>query len=90
MRVGAGGFDVDIRIPLGNLENDLTQTMRTLLNELLDDLAYIENRVKASSARIEVIANEDETIRRLLTIPCISALGATALAAAAGDGRRFS
>ena len=85
MRVGAGGFHADIRRHLGNLENDLTQTMRNLLN----DLAYIENRVNALSARIEVIANENETIRRLLTIPGIGALGATALVAAAGDGRQF-
>ncbi len=89
MRVGAGGFHADIRRHLGNLENDLTQTMRDLLNDLLDDLAYIEKRVKALSARIEAIANEDETISRLLTIPGIGALTATALVAAAGDGRQF-
>ena len=89
MRVGAGGFHADIRRHLGNLENDLTQNMRGLLNELLDDLAYIENRVKTLSAKIEAIANEDETIRRLLTIPGIGALGATALVAAAGNGHQF-
>ena len=90
MRVGAGGFHADIRRHLGNLGNDLTQTMRNLLNDLLDDLAHIENRVKALTARIEAIANEDETIRRLLTIPGIGALGATTLvAAAAGNGHQF-
>lgn len=89
MRVGAVGFHADIRRHLGNLENDLTQTMRDLLNDLLDDLAYIENRVKALGARIEAIANEDETISRLLTIPGIGALTATALVAAAGDGSQF-
>ena len=90
MRVGAGGFHADIRRHLGNLGNDLTQTMRNLLNDLLDDLAYSENRVKALTARIEAIANEGETIRRLLTIPGIGALGATALvAAAAGNGHQF-
>ncbi len=89
MRTGSGGFHADIRRHLGNCENDLTQTMRALLNDLLDDLACIENRVKTLSARIEAIANEDETIRRLLTIPGIGALTATALVAAAGDGRQF-
>ncbi|MFA9232167.1 MAG: IS110 family transposase [Microgenomates group bacterium] len=89
-RVGAGGFHADIRRHVGNLENDLAETMRDLLNDLLDDIAYIENRVKALSARIEAIANEDETISRLLTIPGIGALTATALVAAAGDGRQFS
>jgi transposase len=63
--------------------------MGALLNDLLNNLAYIENRVKALTARIETIAKEDETISRLLTIPWIGALGATALVAAAGDGRQF-
>ena len=85
-RIGAGGFHADIGRHLANPENDLTQNMRALLNDLLDDLAYIEGRVKALSASIEAIANEDATIRGLLTIPEIGALGATALVAAAGDG----
>lgn len=89
MRVAAGGFHADIQRHLANLENDLTQNMRAQLNDLLDDLAYIENRVKALSAKIEAIAKEDETISRLLTIPGIGALGATALVVAAGDGRQF-
>jgi transposase len=79
MRVGAGGVHADIRRHIGNLEDDLTQTMRDLLNDLLDDLACIENRVKALSARIDAIANEDETISRLLTLPGVGALTATAL-----------
>lgn len=83
------GFHADIRRHLGNWENDLTKPTRDLLNDLPDDLAYIEKRVKALSVRIEAIANEDETIRRLLTIPEIGALSATALVAAAGDGRQF-
>ncbi|MDB5657630.1 MAG: family transposase [Cypionkella sp.] len=89
MRIGAGAFHADIRRHLGNLNNDLTQNMRVLLTDLLDDLAYIENRVKALTSTIEAIAKEDETISRLLTIPGIGALSATALVAAAGDGLQF-
>ena len=89
MRVGAAGFHADIRRHIGNLENDLTQIMRDLLNDRLNDLAYIENRVKALSAWIDAIANEDETISRLLTIPGIGALTATALVVAAVDGSQF-
>jgi transposase len=89
MRIGAGGFHVDIRRHIANPDNDLTQNMRALLNDLLDDLAYIENWVKALSTKIEAIAKEDETICRLLTILGIGTLGATALVAAAGDGKQF-
>ena len=89
MQVGAAGFHADIRRHIGNLENNLTQIMRDLLNDRLDDLAYIENRVKALSAWIDAIANEDEAISRLLTIPGIGALTATALVVAAVDYSQF-
>ena len=39
MRGGGGSFHADIRRRLANAENDLTPTMRVLLEELLDDLA---------------------------------------------------
>ena len=55
----------------------------------MEDLAYIESRVKALCSKIEAIAHQDEKIRRLLTIPGIGPLGATALVAAAGDGKQF-
>jgi len=50
-------------------------------------LAHIETRVAELTKEIEAIAHSDETVRRLLTIPGIGALGATALVAAAGDVR---
>lgn len=89
MRVGAGGFHADIRRHLANEENDLTPTMRLLLGELLDDLAYIEGRIKTANCKVEAYAREDDTVSRLVTIPGIGALGSTALVAAAGDDRQF-
>lgn len=89
MRVGAGGFHADIRRHLANAENDLTPAMRVLLEELLDDLAYTEGRVKAVNAKVEAYAAEHETVSRLVTIPGIGPLGATAIVAAAGDGQQF-
>jgi len=85
MRVGAGGFNADIRRHLGNAENDLTPAMRVLLEELLDD----QGRIEAVNAKVEAYASEHEAVSRLVTIPGIGALGATALIAAAGDGRQF-
>jgi transposase len=85
MRVGAGGFHADIRRHLANAENDLTPAMRGLL----DDLAYVEGRSKTVNAKVEAYASEHEAVSRLVTIPGIGALGATALVAAAGDGRQF-
>lgn len=89
MRVGAGGFHADIRRHLANPENDLTATMRAPLEEFLDDLAYIEGRIKAVNGRVEAYARENDTVSRLITILGIGALGATALVVAAGDGLQF-
>lgn len=89
MRVGAGAFHADIRRHLENAENDLTGSMRELLKEMLDDLAHVEGRIKAVTGRIEAYASRHVVVSRLLTIPGIGALGATAIVAAAGDGRQF-
>ena len=89
MRVGGGGFHADIRRHLANGENDLTPAMRVLLEELLDDLAYIEGRIKAVNSKVEAYASQHDAVSRLVTIPGIGALGATAIVAAAGDGRQF-
>lgn len=89
MRVGSGGFHADIRRHLDNAENDLTQSMRELLKEMLDDLAHLEARIKAVTGRIEAYASRNDAVSRLVTIPGIGALGATAIVAAAGDGRQF-
>ena len=78
-----------IRRHLGNEGNDLSSSMRTLLTSLLDDLDHLEGRIAELSKEIEAIAHSHETIKRLLTIPGIGPLGATALVAAAGDGRQF-
>ena len=75
MRVGAGGFHADIRRHLTNAENDLTPAMRGLLEELLDDLAYVEGRIKTVNAKVEAYAREHEAVSRLVTIPGIGALG---------------
>lgn len=89
MRVGGGGFHADIRRHLANAENDLPPAMRVLLEELLDDLAHIERRIKAVNGKVEAYASQHDVVSRLVTIPGIGALGATAIVAAAGDGRQF-
>jgi transposase len=69
--------------------NDLTPTMRRLLNELFEDLMRLEKRIAEVTREIEALAASDEKARRLMTIPGIGPLGATALLAAAGNGQQF-
>jgi transposase len=82
MRTGAGGFHADIRRHLSNEENDLSAAMRVLLGDMLDDLAHLERRIAKLTKEIEDVALSNATVRRLLTIPGVGFLGATALMAA--------
>ena len=87
-----GRWHVQARSVRGSLptrRNDLTPTMRRLLTELFEDLMRLEKRIAEVTREIEALAASDERARRLMTIPGIGPLGATALLAAAGDGRQF-
>jgi transposase len=63
--------------------------MRRILADLSADLARLDQRIADLTREIEQIAARDERTRRLLTIPGIGPLAATALLAAIGDGRQF-
>jgi transposase len=89
IRQGAGVFKLDIPRVIADETNDLTIAMRRLLGDLLDDLRRLEDRISAVTREIEALAAKDDTARRLMTIPGFGPLVATALLAAAGDGRQF-
>lgn len=89
MRPGAGVFKIDILRVLDDEDNDLTDRARLVLRELHAELIELESRIRTVSTEIKNIADADETARRLMTIPGIGALGATAILAAVGDPRRF-
>ena len=63
--------------------------MRRLLTNLFDDLKQLELRIAEVSREIEAIAASNDRARRLMTVPGIGPLAATAIVAAAGDGRQF-
>lgn len=89
LRQGAGVFKLDLPRALADHANDLTGTMRRLLADLFADLGHIEERIGRISKEIEAIAAKDDIARRLMTIPGIGALSATALLAAIGEGQQF-
>lgn len=86
---GVGKFKVSLPRVLLDEDNDLTPTMRRLLANLFDDLAHIEQRIAEVTREIEAAAARDDRARRLMTVPGIGPLAATAIVAAAGDGRQF-
>ncbi|WP_244412445.1 transposase [Sinorhizobium sp. CCBAU 05631] len=60
-----------------------------MLGDLYADLLRLEERIRQATKEIEAIADREDVARRLMTIPGIGALGATALLAAIGNGLQF-
>ena len=74
---------------LQDAQNGLSFDFRALLEELRQDLVYLDKRVTAMDKQLHVLANTDETAKRLQAIPGIGPITATALVCAVGDGKGF-
>ena len=74
---------------LEDADNGLSGLFRRLLEGLRQDLVELDRRVAELDGEIQRTAKEDETARRLQTIPGIGPITATALAASVGDARQF-
>lgn len=88
IRQGVGAFKITLPTILADSSNDLSATMRRLLTELFNDLKGLA-RIAEIGRDIEAAAADSELAKRLMTIPGIGPLGATALLAAAGNGQQF-
>ena len=70
-------------------ENELLWPTRTLLSDLGEELRRLDERVKRFDLEIAALAQQMPAARRLMTIPGIGVMTATALAAAVGDASVF-
>jgi len=89
MRNGVGAFKASLPGVLADDSNDLTASMRQLLVELSQELAALEERIALLTRKINALADQSDSARRLATIPGVGQLTATALVAAVGDARQF-
>ncbi|MCB4425674.1 IS110 family transposase, partial [Xenorhabdus nematophila] len=74
---------------LENAENDLTPLSRELFQELLFELKEQQQRLMELNKRLDHLNAQQEDIGRLLTLPGIGPLGASALMIALGDSTDF-
>ena len=74
---------------LEDAENGLTVDFRILLQGLQQDIIMLDERVDEMDNKIKLLANSNEDAKRLLKIPGIGPITATALICAIGDGRQF-
>ena len=89
IRQGAGVFRLDVPRVLGDEENELPPSMRTLLSDLWNDFRLLEIRIEELSKQIQRSVQYSDTARRLMTVPGIGPLAASALEASAGNGHQF-
>jgi transposase len=74
---------------LEDAEQNLTPSLRTLLDHLWRKWQYLDSQVDQMSLAIEEVADRDAACRRLRKIPGVGPLVATATVAAVGNGAAF-
>ena len=84
---GAKRFTVQVGEVLA--EAELSDLARELFLELLDQLGDVDHRIAPVDTRLVAICRENAACRRLVGMPGIGPVVATALVAAVDDGRHF-
>jgi transposase len=69
---------------------DLSDTVKQLVVELKEELEELGERIAESEKKIQQRAKECSMVRRLMTIPGIGILTATAIAVVCGDPKMFT
>lgn len=64
--------------------------IRALVDDLLEECAGLDTRIKAYDEELAAIVRHDDQARRLASIPGVGVINATALLAAVGDGSAFA
>ncbi len=70
-------------------DNGLSSLFREILSDLYQQLKKLDEQVKHYGEKLKLLSNLSTEASRLLTIPGIGPLTATALVAAVGDGKQF-
>lgn len=78
-----------IPLILEDADNELTAMFRELLTELYDEMVHLDRRIKTLETKLESLCTQNEDCQRLLSIPGVGLLSATAMVAAIGDISAF-
>lgn len=89
MPTGVATFCRDIPHVLEDAENELTPRMRCLIASLWEEFRDVQQRLKSASDEVKAIAAHDETARRLMSVPGIGEITATAILSSIGNPKDF-
>ena len=86
-----GRYSVQSAIPaiLGDQDNDLPELARQMINDLWLSIQHANDQILSYDRALSRMAREDETARRLLTIPGVGEQIATGVVASVPDPRLF-
>lgn len=76
-------------LAIEDLENGLTLAARDYLSEIYSELVQCDEIVEKYETRIKTFAKNDEACKRLLKIPGVGPITATAIVAHAGDAAQY-
>jgi transposase len=74
---------------LGNRADVLTPRMVHMIEGLAGDLQHLDTRIDSVTGEIETVARDDQACQRLMTVPGIGPIIASAMVATIGDGSAF-
>ena len=86
---GASTFRKHVLEKLANEATKLTPSSQELFQQLLEELAALDARIAAYDAQLAQVAQTHPVCQRLMTIPGLGELTATALVAAVSDASQF-
>lgn len=87
--IGVSALGRHVPLILEDAENGLSLRMRALMSDLWQAIKALDQRIAMLTTELRQIAQADPACRRLLTVPGIGPLTATALVACIGEGREF-
>jgi transposase len=85
----SGKFRIAALEAIEDAENDLTSAMRLLIQENLNEYDFLVNQIAIFEKEIKKVAQTSEDCQRLLAVPGVGVLGATAFIASVGDAKIF-
>jgi transposase len=90
VRQGPAGLRRALPGILGQQTDALSPRMLHLIEDLADDWHRLDSRIDSVTKQIEALARQDESCKRLLGLPGVGPLTASAMVAAIGDGSAFA
>lgn len=64
---------------LADTNNELSFIFQELLGELYDEMVHLDRRIQSLEIKLEALCHHNEACQRLLTIPGVGLLTATAM-----------